>query len=230
MPRKRTDLTGQRFGTQIVLGLSERRDSHGRRFWTVRCDCGRVHDMDARDLKKAQSCGCQKKKLISESRKTHGMTKHPAYGVWHSMVQRCTEPTHQAWRNYGGRGITVCERWLHSFENFWSDMGGTYETGLDLDRRDNDAGYSPENCRWVSRKVSTRNRRVSRFVETSLGRMTVAELSEKTGIGVTTLLYRLNAGVTGDLLLTPPDTTNRFTTCSTAARDTALSSPAMAVR
>ena len=228
MPRQRTDLTGQRFGIQTVLGLSEQRDSHGRWLWTVECDCGRIHTMDARDLKKAQSCGCLKRQLISDRLKTHGMSKHPAYAVWRSMIQRCTEPTHQAWKNYGGRGITVCERWLRSFENFWSDMGDAYAPGLDLDRRNNDAGYSPENCRWVSRKVNTRNRRVNRFVDTPIGRMTVAELSEKTGIGVTTLLYRLNHGVEGGSLLTPPDVTNRFMTSSTAGRDTASLSPVTA--
>ena len=226
MPRKRTDLTGQRFGTQTVLGLSEQRDSHGRWLWTVQCDCGRVHNVDSRDLKTAKSCGCLTRKIISESRKTHGMTNHPAYGVWHSMVQRCTEPTHQAWKNYGGRGITVCERWLHSFENFWADMGPSYERGLDLDRRDNEAGYSPENCRWVPRKINNRNKRSSRYVETSLGRMTVAELSERTGIGVTTLLYRIDHGVTGDSLLTTPDVTNRFMTCSTVDPGTASLLPA----
>ena len=230
MPRKPTDLTGQKFGTQTVLGRSDRRDSHGRHFWNVECECGRVHAVTARDLKRSKSCGCLTRQLISESNRSHGMTKHPAYGVWHSMVQRCTEPTHRAWKNYGGRGITVCERWLHSFENFWADMGTSYEQGLDLDRRDNDAGYSPENCRWVTRKVNCRNKRASRYVETSLGRMTVAELSEKTGIGVTTLLYRVDHGVTGDCLLTPPNVTNRFMTSSTAGRDTASSLPATSAR
>lgn len=230
MPRKLTDLTGQKFGTQTVLGLSAERNRQGKPLWIVECECGRIHAVVARDLKRSKSCGCLTGRIISESRKTHGMTDHPAYGVWHSMVQRCTEPTHQAWKNYGGRGITVCERWLHSFENFWADMGPTYERGLDLDRRDNEAGYSPENCRWVTRKVNNRNKRDSRYVETSLGKMTVAELSEKTGIGVTTLHYRLNHGVTGDSLLTTPDFANRFMTCSTAGRDTASSSPAMAAR
>ena len=83
------------------------------------------------------------------------------------MKDRCALPTHQAWRNYGGRGITVCARWAESFGNFWADMGPTYVPGLTLDRRDNEAGYSPENCRWTTYKVQANNRRVSSKTSTT---------------------------------------------------------------
>ena len=228
MPRHATDYTGLRYSYLEVIGPSEKTDAHGRHFWRTRCiACGREKDIDIRNLKEAQkknapiSCGCMKRVFISAANTTHGMSKHPAWAIWHSMKQRCTEPTHQAWKNYGGRGITVCERWLNSFENFWADMGPTYQAGLELDRRDNSKGYSPENCRWVSRKTNNRNRRSNRMVETPLGAMTVAELSERSGIGVTTLLYRLNAGVASESLLTPPSVTNRFMTSATPDHDTA---------
>ena len=230
MPRPAMDWTGYEYSYLRIIGPGETLTGDARKKWRALClACGSIHEIDPRDLRQKEktgrgaSCGCLTRQFISEARTTHGMSKHPAYAVWHSMIQRCTEPTHQSWRNYGGRGITVCDRWLHSFENFWSDMGPTYQRGLDLDRRDNSQGYSPENCRWVTRLVNGGNTRSRREVDTPLGRMSVAELSRRTGIGKTTLTYRLNHGCPTDMLLTRPDTRNRFSTCWTAGRDTASS-------
>ena len=128
------------------------------------------------------------------------------------MKERCLLPTAQAWENYGGRGIKVCDRWLESFENFWEDMSKDYRPGLSLDRIDVDGNYCPENCRWVSDKLQARNKRSNRLVKTPLGVITVAEASERFGIGVTTLIYRLDRNVPEDMLFEKPDVTNRFTT------------------
>ena len=218
MRKNATDWTGHRFGTQTILGVTERQDAHGRHYWTARCDCGRVHEVLIRDVKRNTSCGCRKNATIAAKRRAHGMSKHPAWAVWQGMKQRCTDPNHKAWKNYGGRGITVCDRWLHSFEAFWADMGLTYQPGLDIDRRDNDAGYTPENCRWVTRKVQNNNRRTNIKINTPRGRMTVAELADQTGINRTTLYYRVAHGVAADCLCTPADVRNRFTTSKTAGR------------
>lgn len=218
MPKIATDWSGYQYSFLKVIGPGETRDSHGRRKWLVQCVCGATKEMDIRDLLRRQrsglavSCGCKKAELISQALQKHGMTKHPAYSVWHSMIQRCTEPTHPAWKNYGGRGITVCERWLHDFAAFWNDMGPTYQPGLDIDRKENEKGYSPENCRWVTRKVNCRNKRNTRTT-TYLGQtVTVKSLSELSGIKYTTLLYRLNHGCPPERLLEEPDTARRFTT------------------
>lgn len=218
MPRTATDWTGYRYSYLTVIGPTEERDAHGRRKWRVHCDCGREKNMDIRDIREREkagrpiSCGCMKKAFISAANTTHGMTGHSAYGVWHSMIQRCTEPSHPAWKNYGGRGITVCDRWRHSFENFWADMGASYERGKDLDRIDNEAGYSPENCRWATRATNCRNKRGARRVTISGKTVPLMALAQTTGIGYTTLLYRLDHGCPLDKLTAPPDTRNRFTT------------------
>ena len=126
------------------------------------------------------------------------MTKHPVYWVWRSMRDRCRLPTHQAWKNYGARGIRVCHEWDTSFEAFWRDMGPTYVSGLDLDRIDNNGDYTLENCHWTTRRANAMNRRNTER------RVDVVALSRETGIGHTTLYYRLAHGWTVEELRLKP--------------------------
>lgn len=217
------DLAGQTFHYLTVLERAEN-TKLGKTQWLCRCVCGKKVVVAASDLvrKKSptKSCGCMARQLISESRTTHGMSSHPAWGVWHSMKQRCSDPNHPAYHNYGGRGITVCQEWEKSFENFWEDMGASYRPGLEIDRIDNDKGYYAENCRWTTRKVNSRNKRTNRVIETPYGKMTVATLAELMGIGETTLLYRLDHGWPTEYLCIPPDTKNECTTSGIAVRGT----------
>lgn len=202
------DIAGKKYG---MLTAVARHHTDGKKWsWVFRCDCGKEVIRVTSDVTKAhkkgmlQSCGCQRHKRAGDRLRTHGMSRHPAFAVWRSMLDRCRLPTHQAWENYGGRGITVCERWQESFQNFWDDMGATYQKGLCLDRRDNEKGYCPENCRWVTYRQSANNKRTSVYIHTSKGRMTVAQASREFGVGVTTILYRISAGwKEEELLITP---------------------------
>lgn len=212
MQKIRTGLEGQRCGYLTAICYA---GSDGRRsLWTIRCDCGKEFIMAASEWKKQKqkSCGCKRYETIRKLHTTHGMSGTPIWAVWHSMKERCECPTAQAWRNYGGRGIKVCERWSKSFEAFLEDMGPTYQKGLTLDRIDVNGDYTPENCRWITMKEQARNRRGNRRIETPWGLITVSEASERSGIGVTTLLYRLDHGVPNALLFTKPDFRNKFTT------------------
>lgn len=214
MPRFAHNLKGRRFHQLTVLGRAPN-TAQNKAQWYVRCDCGKIIIRPAADLKKSASrssasCGCAAHQAASNRLRTHGMSRHPAFAVWRSMLDRCRLPTHQAWKNYGGRGIKVCTRWQARFEFFWSDMGPSYVRGLTLDRVNNDKGYNLENCRWTTRRKQCANKRGNRHVNTPWGRMVVSEAARRSGIGVTTLLYRLEHGVSESELFRKPDFTNRF--------------------
>lgn len=136
---------------------------------------------------------CVSCREVSRSRsRDKARRKGTTYHVWGGMLARCTRPTHTAWHNYGGRGISVCERW-RVYENFVADMGLRPE-GRTLDRIDNDGNYEPGNCRWATQDEQNSNTRVSRRV-TAFGRtLTVAQWSRETGIIQVTLLKRLDRG------------------------------------
>ena len=121
---------------------------------------------------------------------------HPLWIVWSRMVRRCTNPKDEAWKNYGGRGIKVCDRWLgfDGFPNFVKDMGLRPE-GTSLDRRDNDKGYSPENCRWATPTEQMRNTRINRMIEFRGQLKCLQEWADEIGMQAGTLSKRLDAGM-----------------------------------
>jgi hypothetical protein len=123
------------------------------------------------------------------------------------MRDRCRLPTHQAWKNYGARGVTVCAEWDVSFEAFWRDMGPTYQSGLTIERVNNDDGYSAANCIWATYKTQARNTRRSRRIATPWGEITLAEAAERSGINVMTLHHRLNRGASPSSIFSTPGTT-----------------------
>jgi hypothetical protein len=141
------DLTNQRFGS--LIALTPALHASGRRAWRCICDCGQyviVSPPSSLTLGNSKSCGCLK---YFGNRLTHGMHDTPIYGIWCAMLRRCRNPQVPAFRDYGGRGILVCDRWLR-FENFYADMGDR-PLGLVLSRINTNEHYTPENCRWAAR-------------------------------------------------------------------------------
>jgi hypothetical protein len=134
----------------------------------------------------------------------HGLSYIPEYRCWQTMRLRCNVPSNPAYKDYGARGITVCDRWIESPETFLADMGKKPTEKHELDRIDNDKGYSPENCRWATRSENDRNRRSNRFLEYDGHCRTIAEWAERHNIRSDTLTYRLDNGWDIALALSTP--------------------------
>lgn len=135
---------------------------------------------------------------------THGLSYTPEYRVWQTMRLRCNNPSNKAYPRYGGRGITVCERWQNSVEAFIEDMGPKPSPKHEIDRIDNDGPYCPENCRWVLRRTNSRNRRSNRRISHQGETLTLVEWAERTGIRWDTIMKRLDAGWPAARALTTP--------------------------
>lgn len=142
--------------------------------------------------------------MLNKSHPKHGLSYTPEYRAWQQMRLRCTNPTHAAWADYGGRGITVCREWLDSPAQFLADMGPKPSSAHELDRRDNDKGYAPDNCRWVVRATNCRNRRSNRQLTLNGSTRSLAEWCELNGLPRDTVRKRLEAGWSVDDALGTP--------------------------
>lgn len=182
---KKIDLTEKRFGRLIVIEQAGQ-DSQRNYKWLCRCDCGNKVIVRGYDLKNGhtKSCGCLRKEITMKGSTKHGHTKNrkrtEEYMSWESMIQRCTNPNNPQWKDYGGRWIKVCKRWLgeNGFIHFLEDMGEA-PRGLQLDRIDNNKGYYKENCRWVTSRRNNRNKRNSRYETYKGKRWLFVELCEE---------------------------------------------------
>lgn len=155
------DLTGQRFGMLTVVSKSGV-DKYGISQWQCLCDCGGSSIASISNLRNGNttSCGCYGRRRKSEANRTHGGSGTRLHRIWKAMKVRCYDQNFQFYRHYGGRGITICDEWRNNFEAFrdWALANG-YEDALTIDRIDNDKGYSPDNCRWVTMVEQNQNKR-----------------------------------------------------------------------
>jgi hypothetical protein len=189
----RIDRIGERHGRLLIVGREVKLSgSKNRVFWICQCDCGSmtsvVNDWIANGG--TRSCGCLGRERAKEASKTHGMTKTKLHRAWMNMRNRCTNPNSNQWHNYGGRGITVCDRWS-SFEAFASDVGEPPSPRHSLDRIDNERGYEPGNVRWATSRQQGRNRRGLIPVELNGKTVCLTEACEAAGLPLHTVYTRI---------------------------------------
>lgn len=202
MAKEALTLEGQAFGRWLVLARAPRKNSKST-YWRCSCSCGQEREVRGSALTAGttSSCGCFRQETSSARSTTHGKTNTSLYHIWCGIKARCLKPTDPAYKNYGGRGITLCQRWL-SFERFASDVGPRPDCKAHLDRINNEKGYSPSNCRWSTPKDNSRNRRGNVLVLYQGRRMTVMEASELSGIPHARLYARVQRNCPASKLFT----------------------------
>lgn len=180
------NLTGEKFGRLTVIGVSRKVESGNREryYWRCKCGCGNEKEVrtDCLTSGLVKSCGCLKKdqdKINLTKYHKHKLSHTKLWDTYYGMKSRCYDKTDKRYSDYGGRGIEICPEWLENFENFvsWSLENG-FDDNLQIDRIDNDSGYSPQNCRWISIKENCRNRRSNVMIEYQGKMITLVELSE----------------------------------------------------
>jgi hypothetical protein len=190
------DLTGQRFGRLTVIGLhpTETRKT----YWACQCDCGNAKVVRSDSLQSGaiRSCGCLKKEQDRENLEanhSHKMSGTRIYGIWQGMKGRCYNPHDARYDRYGGRGITVCNEWKDSFEAFYEwTMANGYSENLTIDRKDNDKGYSPLNCRWATSKEQSNNRSTNISITIGNATKSLTEWCEIFDLDFKTVVSRYN--------------------------------------
>jgi len=180
---------GLKFGKILVLeGDTGARSTGGYVLWKGQCDCGTVRMFYSTTLKngKVKSCGCQAYATNSLKETTHGLSRgsgNSIYLIWQGIKNRCLNKNSFAYKDYGGRGIKVCERWLNSFENFYDDMIEGYAKGLTLERIDVNGNYEKLNCKWITRAEQANNRRTTIYIDHPFyGKITIKRAASIVGI------------------------------------------------
>lgn len=190
------DMTGRRFGMLTVVSRAEN-GKYGDAMWQCQCDCGGTVIVRAGDLRRGstKSCKCMKREWNRESHTTHGLSNTRLHKIWSMVIERCNNHNHVQYHRYGGRGIKMCEEWEKDFVAFYEwAMANGYEDGLTLDREDNDKGYSPDNCRWITMREQQHNRSNNHLVTMNGRTQNVTQWCNELGVNRAYVYKRLKKG------------------------------------
>lgn len=189
------DLTGKKFFRLTVISYYGIKS--GAKHWNCICDCGNTSIVQGSKLTggKVKSCGCWKNENAKKQMTKHGLYQTSEYSVWEGIKQRCYNKNYKQYKDYGGRGIFVCDEWKDNPEAFckWAKEHG-HKKGLELDRIDNDGPYSPDNCRFVTRKVQALNKRSNVLITYNGETDNICSWAKRLGVHYQLLKYRLEHG------------------------------------
>ena len=186
------NIQGKIFGRLTVVQFHELRKN--RAYWFCKCDCGNIAIVSGNKLLvgRTLSCGCYGKEVLIKSVTTHGLSdKIPEYRCWNGIKDRCYNINSESYNYYGGRGITVCDRWINSFENFLEDMGRKPSKLHSIDRIDNDGNYEISNCKWSTKSEQVRNRRKTIMVSYNNKKHPLVSICEQLGFNYNTVCSRV---------------------------------------
>lgn len=191
--RKILDITGQKYGRLLVLSVIHQK---GKVRWRCLCDCGKEHITSSSFLinGNVKSCGCLNRELTMERNFKHGMTHTPEHKSWVGIIQRTTSNRLPCANRYINRGITVCDSWRHSFQQFYKDMGARPSPEHSIDRINNNGNYEPNNCRWATPREQANNRSTNIMVEIEGEVRTIKEWSRFVGISSSIVYHRIYRG------------------------------------
>ncbi len=211
MARAVIDISGQKYGRYTVIKRDGSNKS-GNATWLCQCDCGVYKVVAAGALRSGEtkSCGCWIRDVTSERSITHGNSKTRLYKIWIGMKSRCYNPKTNNYKDYGGRGIYICDLWKDYFESFmeWSLAHG-YQSNYSIDRINNDGPYAPNNCQWITKFDQQSNKRSNRLIEIDGIVNTVAEWGRVYGIDPQAIWGRINRGWDDSLAVTTPSDKRR---------------------
>ena len=197
------NLIGKRFGRLFVIRRTGSRS--GETCWLCVCDCKQQINVTASSLKSGntKSCGCFQRQQVSNANSTHRKSSSREYTCWSGMKQRCFDKKCSSYRYYGNRGITVCKEWLE-FENFYRDMGDR-PAGMTLERKDNNKGYSKDNCIWATYETQANNKRNNILLSYNGVKLNITQWSKILNIPAQTIRARLKQGWSVNKALSEPN-------------------------
>lgn len=215
------NVIGMRFGRLVVLEKSPSVSSGNKTYsmYKCKCDCGKLKNVRRDGLLSGntKSCGCLSREILSLKTimrcTKHNLSSHPLYRIWKGMKRRCNNPNDKSYKNYGGRGITICKEWQDDFKSFYEwalNNGYSYQklangiNKLTIDRINTDGNYEPLNCRWVTQKEQMRNVKYNKLYKVDGKIITEAEVCEKHNVHVATFRARIKKGMSVEDALNTP--------------------------
>jgi len=231
IPNRFVDRTKNRYGRLTVVRLFGIKNHQT--IWLCKCDCGILHKAKGMNLAAGDttSCGCHKTEILKGGlRMSHGQSTveatTPEYRAWTNMKNRCLNPKCEMFYRYGGRGIKVCDRWLHSFKNFFADMGIKPTRKHSIERKNLNGDYKPSNCNWVTSRIQALNTSKNRFVRFNGERMAISQFCDRFGFCRSAIHSRIKRGWSmGRALKTP----NQKSAIVETKKEIALAFPELAM-